>query len=102
MLSEAYISTAVEGYPICLQYSVEREAQPITYSSTAGVDPGSVLTVIVVAVSHFVVLHFVVVLTLTRIIKSVVTGQDPVTLELRNIQRKNINKTKGGTRIYHP
>ena len=35
----------------------------------------------------------VVVLTLTRIIKSVDTGQAPVTLELRNIP--------GGTRIYH-
>ena len=31
----------------------------------------------------------VVVLTLTRIIKSVVTGQAPVTLELRNTPRKN-------------
>ena len=51
----------------------------------------------------------VVVLTLTRIIKSVVTGQAPVTLELSNTPGKNTNKpkvvkhkqTKGGTRIYH-
>ena len=33
----------------------------------------------------------IVVLTLTRIIKSVVTGQAPVTLELRNTPGKNIN-----------
>ena len=36
----------------------------------------------------------VVVLTLTRIIKSVVTGQAPVTLELRNTPGKNINEPK--------
>ena len=41
----------------------------------------------------------VIVLTLTRIIKSVVTGQAPVTLEWRNTPRKkNTNKTKRGTR----
>ena len=36
----------------------------------------------------------VVVLTLTRIIKSVVTGQAPVTLKLRNNPGKNTNKPK--------
>ena len=36
----------------------------------------------------------VAVLTLTRIIKSVVTGQAPVTLELRNTPMKNTNKPK--------
>ena len=36
----------------------------------------------------------VVVLTLTRITKSVVTGQAPVTLELRNTPGKNTNKPK--------
>ena len=39
----------------------------------------------------------VVVLTLTRIIKSVITGQAPVTLELRNTpipQGKHTNKPK--------
>ena len=38
----------------------------------------------------------VVVLTLTRIIKPVVTGQAPVTLELRNTpeKKKNANKPK--------
>ena len=36
----------------------------------------------------------VVVLTLTRIIKSVVTGQAPVTLELGNTPGKNTNKPK--------
>ena len=35
-----------------------------------------------------------VVYTLTRIIKSVVTGQSPVTLELRNTPGKNTNKPK--------
>ena len=35
-----------------------------------------------------------VVLTSTRIIKSVVTGQAPVTLELRNTPGKNTNKPK--------
>ena len=44
----------------------------------------------------------VAVLTLTRIIiKSVVTGQAPVTLELRNTPGKKHKQTKGGTRIYH-
>ena len=35
--------------------------------------------------------NFVVVLTLTRIIKSAVTGQAPVTLELRNTPGEKIN-----------
>ena len=49
-----------------------------------------------------VVVVVVVVLTLTRIIKSVVTGQAPVTLELRNTPGKKHKLTKGGTRIiYH-
>ena len=38
--------------------------------------------------------NVVVVLTLTRIIKSVVTGQAPVTLELRNTPGENTNKPK--------
>ena len=42
----------------------------------------------------------VVVLTFTRIIKSVVTGHAPVTLELRNTLGKT-QTTQGGTRIYH-
>ena len=42
----------------------------------------------------------VVVLTLTRKIKSVVTGQAPVTLELRNTPGKT-HTTQGGTRMYH-
>ena len=42
----------------------------------------------------------VVVLTLSRNIKSVVTGQAPVTLELRDTPGKNTT-TQGGTRIYH-
>ena len=45
-------------------------------------------------------LDILVVLTLTRIIKSVVTGQAPVTLKLRNTPG-NKTQTKGGTRIYH-
>ena len=40
----------------------------------------------------------VVVLTLTRIIKSVVTGQAPVTLELRNTPGKN---THNPTKVVH-
>ena len=48
-----------------------------------------------------IVVVVVVVLTLTRIIKSVVTGQAPVTLELRNTLGKKHEQTKGGTRIYH-
>ena len=43
----------------------------------------------------------VVVLTFTRIIKSVVTEQAPVTLELRNTPWKKHKQTKGGTRMYH-
>ena len=42
-----------------------------------------------------------VVLTLTRTIKSVVTGQAPATLELRNTPGKKHKQTEGGTRIYH-
>ena len=45
----------------------------------------------ILALAHTVV---VVVLTLTRIIKSGVTGQAPVTLELRNTPGKNTNKPK--------
>ena len=48
-----------------------------------------------------VVVVIVVVLTLTRIIKSAVAGQAPVTLELRNTPGKKYKQTKGGTRIYH-
>ena len=39
-------------------------------------------------------IYDVVVLTLTRIIKSVVTGQAPVTLELRNTPGKNTNNPR--------
>ena len=39
------------------------------------------------------------VLTLTRIIKSVVTGQAPVTLELRNTPGKNTNNPRWYTPI---
>ena len=40
--------------------------------------------------------------TLTRITKFVVTGQAPVTLELRNAPgERKIKQTKGDTRIYH-
>ena len=42
----------------------------------------------------------VVVLTFARIIKSVVTGQAPVTLELRNNPGKKHKQTKGVTRIH--
>ena len=48
----------------------------------------SVFIVVVVVVVD------VVILTLTRIIKSVITGQAPVTLELRNTPGKNTNKPK--------
>ena len=41
-----------------------------------------------------VVVVVVVVLTFSRMIKSVVTGQAPVTLELRNTPGKNTNKPK--------
>ena len=41
----------------------------------------------------------VVVVTFTRIIKSVVTGQAPVTLEMSNTLRKIHKQTKRGTRI---
>ena len=47
------------------------------------------------------VVAVVVVLALTRIIKSVVTGQAPVILELRNTPDEKHKQTKGGTRIYH-
>ena len=44
-------------------------------------------------------LLLVVVLTLTRIIKSVVTGEAPVTLELRNNPGKNTNNPRWYTHI---
>ena len=43
----------------------------------------------------------VVVRTLTRTIKSMVTGQAPVTLEWKNTPGKKYKQTKSGTRIYH-
>ena len=44
----------------------------------------------------------VVVLILTRIIKSVVTGQAPVTLSgAEEYPRETTQTTQGGTRIYH-
>ena len=46
-----------------------------------------------------VVVVVVVVLTLTRIIKSVVTGQAPVTLELRNTPGKNTHNPRWYTHI---
>ena len=42
----------------------------------------------------------VIVLTLTRTFKSVVTGQTAVTLELKNTPGENTHNP-GGTRIYH-
>ena len=57
-----------------------------------GLDCGNGLVVVVV----------VVVLTLIHMIKSVVTGQAPVTLEWRNTPgKKNTNKTESGTRIHN-
>ena len=50
-------------------------------------------------ISVVVVVVVVVVLTLTRIIKSVVTGQAPLTLELRNTLGKNTNNLRWYTHI---
>ena len=55
---------------------------------------GVVSYVVVVVVVVVVVIVVVFVVTLTRIIKSVVTGQAPVTLELRNTPGENKNKPK--------
>ena len=49
-----------------------------------------------------IVVVVVVVLTLTRIIKSVVTGQAPVTLELRNTLGKNTKIPRWYTRMSQP
>ena len=48
--------------------------------------------------SSFIVVHDIVVITLTRTIKSVVTGQAPVTLEWRNTPRK---KTLTKPKVVH-
>ena len=48
---------------------------------------------------HYIVV--VVVLTLTRIVNAMVTGQAPVTLEWRNTPGEKRKQTKSGTRIYH-
>ena len=53
-----------------------------------------IVVVVVVVVVVFVAVVVIVVLTLARMIKSVVTGQAPVTLELRNTQGKNRSKPK--------
>ena len=50
---------------------------------------------------NWMVVVDVVVLTLIRIIKSVVTVQVRVTLEMRNTAGKNTNNLRGGRRIYH-
>ena len=47
------------------------------------------VAVVAITFTRIVVVVVVVVLTLTRIIKFVVTGQAPVTLELRNTPGKN-------------
>ena len=47
-----------------------------------------------------IIVSVVVVLTLTRIIKSVVTGQAPVTLELRETQDTNKPKVVHGVLLY--
>ena len=49
--------------------------------------------------SCFFVFHAAVLLLL--LIKCVVTGQAPVTLELRNAPGNKQKQTKGGARIYH-
>ena len=52
-----------------------------------------------IALRIVVVVVVVVVLTLTRTIKSVVTGQAPVTLELRNTAGNNTHNPKWYTHI---
>ena len=54
---------------------------------------------VVVVVVVVVVVLVLVVLTLTRIIKSVVTGQAPVTLELRNTPGKNTHNPRWYTHM---
>ena len=75
-----------------------RCTQPRAAKATAGVAVTDKLPSIprasVVVYVVVVIVVVVVVLTLTRILKSVVTGQAPVTLELRNTPGKNTNKTK--------
>ena len=44
---------------------------------------------------------FVVVLTLTHLVKSVLTGHAPVTLQRTNAPGKKHKQIKGGIRIYH-
>ena len=58
-----------------------------------------VVAVVVVVVVVVVVIVVVDVLTLTRIIKPVVTGQAPVTLELRNTPSKNTHNPRWYTHI---
>ena len=57
-----------------------------------------VVVVVIIVVVVTIVVVVVVVLTLTRIIKSVVTGQAPVTLEWRNTPRK---KTQTKPKVVH-
>ena len=54
---------------------------------------------VVVVVVVVVVVAVVVVVTLARIVKSVVTGQAPVTLELRNTPGKNTHNRRWYTHI---
>ena len=76
-------------------YNVARMCQP----TQPGVYRTHALLVTLTVAPYGSSIIVVVFLTLTRIIKSVVTGQAPVTLELRNTPGKT-RTTQGGTRIY--
>ena len=60
-----------------------------------------VVVVVAAAVVAVAVVVGVCVLTLARTIKSVVTGQAPVTLERKNTLEKKHKQTISGTQIYH-
>ena len=100
LLAEQYkIIEDANRYPLSTALCYEKYLSiPIAGNNRRPIGIGSCRLPIELAV---VVVVVVVVLTLTRIIKSVVTGQAPVTLELSNTPGKKHKQTRGGTRIYH-
>ena len=89
---------------IMLSYAGRRSTRPVVHSSLILLQPAVAYRSPLVDCTRYtpaavnnqfllILSIVVVVLTLTRIIKSVVTGQAPVTLELRNTPGKKFRKT---------
>ena len=89
-LLTTYLVSGSRLWYYCLLYAIRRNISLFPCFLNTSIKIGGWAYVVVV-----------VVLTLTRIIKSAVTGQAPVTLELKNTPRGKTQTTQGGTRMYH-